>query len=985
MGRRIAYVLFLVRARLARRTGRVVLVVAGIAAGAAVLACVLAGAQVMQDRSLARAVAALPPADRAVQAVWFGTNEASWRSLDRVARPALEALGGKPVAVMLYREANVRDRLVDIRAVDGLGRFVRVTSGRLPHPCTAQRCEVLEVGGSLPVPHTAGLPLVVVGHGIVSRDAPFAQYIQRPVTTGTSLDYHTPHQTPPLVIAEGVDALSRAPELETFYRSYAWMLPLTPASAHPWTVSRLTTEIEKTRSRIEASSTLFQVDGPTKELQAAAATARASERRLLLLGGQAVALLLAFTLLAAASLRRDVEASRRRLAWLGAPGWQLELGTLAEAALVAVAGTLLGGAVGVGLSAALAGRAGSTVGAVLGHSVLSSKGLLVGLGLALVATLLITAVLRAPSTRIGGVRVTVADVAAVGALVAIVIGVTRGPASTTTLASGSGTGLFLLLLPGLVALVAAVVGARLLAPVLRAGERAGRRGPISARLAALSLARNPGHATVAAVFLVVSLGLALFAGLYRSTLLKGERDTVAYAVPADYVMRENPELLVPVTAVPRPAGAAPVLRLEAQHATVLAIPASAIPGIDGWRSDFSSTPLRELARRLTPTTSMTMRGKPVGRVLAVTVSTRGNDVLVNGLIRTRSGTFRPVTLGATQGARPVVLRAAVPAGSQLVELTFGLENRGRLSSNGGTGFQPVAQGVMTIDGDWKGWQGNGGVRARILPGRARLRYLLTTEVVSGFRATQPTDAAAIPAVVTPGLANAAGPGGLLPLEIQDRRLTVKVVGVVDRFPSAYGDVVLLDGPTAQTALDTLSPGLGTPSELWVNGPRPSPGPLDVVSQAALSSLVRSDPLARGALIALTGAALVALVLALLGLMLVVSSDLRDESGELFDLETQGADPATLRRHLRLRALFVTAFGIAGGVLTGVALGALVLNLVKLTAGALPAQPPLVLSVDWPLLLLAVAAFALLAVGIVVLVTWAAFRSASAGRFREVGA
>ena len=380
------------------------------------------------------------------------------------------------------------------------------------------------------------------------------------------------------MIADGVDALSRAPELETFYRSYAWMLPLAPGSVHPWTVSQLASEIQRTRSQIEASSTLFQVDGPIQALQAAATTARASERRLLLLGGQAVALLLAFTLLAAASLRRDVEASRRRLAWLGAPGWQLELGTLAEAAVVAVAGTLLGGVVGIGLSAALAGRAGSAVGAVLGHSVLSSTGILVGLGLVLVATLLITAVLRAPSARIGGVRVTIADVAAVGALVAIVIGVTRGPASTSTLASGGGTGLFLLLLPGLVALVAAVVGARLLAPVLRAGERAGRRGPISARLAALSLARNPGHATVAAVFLVVSLGLALFAGLYRSTLLQGEHDAVAYAVPADYVLHEDPELLVPVTAVPRPAGAIPVLRLEAQHATVLGIPAAGAPG-----------------------------------------------------------------------------------------------------------------------------------------------------------------------------------------------------------------------------------------------------------------------------------------------------------------------------------------------------------------------------------------------------------------------
>jgi hypothetical protein len=984
VSRRIAYVLFLVRARLARRAGRVLLVVAGIAAGAAVLACVLAGAQVMQDRSLARAVASLAPADRSVQAIWFGTNEAPWASLDRIARPALEALGGKPVAVMLFREANVRGRLVDLRAVDGLARWVRVTSGRLPRPCTAARCEVLEIGGSLPVPHTAGLPLVVVGHGIVSAEAPFAQYISRPVTTGTSLGYHTP-QTPPLVIADGVDAMSRAPELATFYRSYAWMLPIAPGEVHPWTVGPLTGDMARTTSRIEATSSLFAVTTPAQPLVVAAATARASERRLLLLGGQAVALLLAFTLLAAASLRRDIEAARRRLAWLGAPGWQLELGTLVEAAAVAVAGTLLGGAVGVAVSAALAGRAGSAVGPVLDHSVLSPTGLLVGLVLALVATLLIAAVLRAPSARIGGVRVTVADVTAVGALVAIVIGISRGPASTSTLAAGSGTALFLLLLPGLVALVAAVVGARLLAPVLRAVERAGRRGPISARLAALSLARSPGHATVAAVFLVVSLGLALFAGLYRSTLLQGEHDAVAYAVPADYVLQENPELLVPVTAVPRPTGSTPVLRIQAQHATVLGIPATALPGADGWRSDFSATPLPELARRLTPAENMTMRGKELGRVLRITVSTRGNDVIVNGLVQSRSGTFRTVTLGPTQGVRPVLLRAAVPTGSRLVRLTFALENRGRLSSNGGTGIQPVAQGVMTIGGDWKGWRGTGGVRANVVPGLARLRYLLTTEVISGFRATQPTDEVPIPAVVTPALANSAGPGGLLPLEIQDQRLTVRVVGVVDRFPSVYGDLVLLDGPTARTALDTLSPGLGAPSELWVNGPRPSAGPLDLVSQAALAEVVRSDPLARGALIALSGAALVALALALLGLVLVITSDLRDETGELFDLETQGADPPTLRRHLRLRAVFVTAFGLVGGVLTGVALGALVLDLVKLTAGALPAQPPLVLAVDWGLLALAVAVFALLAVGIVALVTWAGFRATSAGRFREVGA
>ena len=64
-------------------------------------------------------------------------------------------------------------------------------------------------------------------------------------------------------------------------------------------------------------------------------------------GGQAAALLVAFALLAAAALRRDVEASRRRLTWFGARRSQLELGTAAEVGVVALAGTAVGRALGV--------------------------------------------------------------------------------------------------------------------------------------------------------------------------------------------------------------------------------------------------------------------------------------------------------------------------------------------------------------------------------------------------------------------------------------------------------------------------------------------------------------------------------------------------------------------------------------------------------------------------------------------------------------
>src|SRR4029453_17999179 len=109
--------------------------------------------------------------------------------------------------------------------------------------------------------------------------------------------------------------------------------------------------------------------------------------------------------------------------------------------------------------------------------------------------------------------------------------------------------------------------------------------------------------------------------------------------------------------------------------------------------------------------------------------------------------------------------------------------------------------------------------------------------------------------------------------------------------------------------------------------------LEVTSHDALLSDLRSEPLARGTLLTLVAAALAALGLALVGLLLVVVSDLRDERGELFDLEAQGAAPDTLRRHLRLRTAFAAVFGLVGGIATGAILAALVVALVTLTAAA----------------------------------------------------
>jgi ABC-type antimicrobial peptide transport system permease subunit len=115
----------------------------------------------------------------------------------------------------------------------------------------------------------------------------------------------------------------------------------------------------------------------------------------------------------------------------------------------------------------------------------------------------------------------------------------------------------------------------------------------------------------------------------------------------------------------------------------------------------------------------------------------------------------------------------------------------------------------------------------------------------------------------------------------------------------------------------------------------------------------------------------------------VLGDLRDERGELFDLEAQGASPSLLRRIVRLRALTVAAAGLAAGAVTGVALAAVVTDLVGLTARATAPQPPLVLDLDAAVVAAAVAVYVAAAAALVLLATRRAFTAPAPGRVEAV--
>jgi hypothetical protein len=996
--RRIVYPLLLVRARLRGGGERLLLVAAGIVAGAAVLAAVLAGRLVMQDRALAQATAQLAPGDREVQVTWSGATD-SFAGLNRFIAPRIRAVTGtSPSAAMLFREASIEGRLVNIRAADDLGRWVKLVSGRLPTVCRPSHCEVLRLKGKGPIPSTKYLNLIEVGRAVLKPDAPFGPFVLPAPPTemvARAVRYHTPPPSP-IVIANGVEGLSHNQELATFYRAYGWFLPIGGGDVHPWDVDAFARTVQRLSAEIESRSDGFDVTAPTDTLATAAGSSRAAARRLLLLGGEGGALLLAFTILAAAALRRDVTDARRRLTWFGARRWQVELFTFAESVAVAALATAVGWIAGGAIAAYVAGRAGSPAWDVVEHSLLSAGGILGGIALALAAGVLLYLTVRAPGVQLGRLAFTPLDAAAAGAIAVVLVGWARGSVDAQQLAGGGGTSAFLLLVPALIVFAAAVIAARVLAPALRALGRAGRRGPISLRLAAASLARNPGHAAIAATFLVASLGLALFAVAYRSTLERGQRDEAAFAVPARYLLSEDLLQLIPVLHAHHPPGT-PVLRLSGNVPSgttfsFLGVPTSTLATVGGWRSDFASQSRVALAHAVAPNRNVALRqtALPPGRRLTLPVTAHsGDDVGVRAFFRSALGDFVAVSLGRTNGRRHVLLEGRIPfRHATLDRLELDILNNGRITANAGTGIQPSAKGTISfgtprVNGRSFAlvhYVGTGGVSGT----PKRLGFVLTPDRTGVFRPAQPTDGTLLPVIATPRVAAEAGPRGVIPLDVEGEQVPARVVAVVHRFPSIDGDAVVAARQTASTMLDTRYPGLGTTNELWVNSPAPPNAPqLTVQSRAATLARLRADPLARGALLTLAGTAAVALLLALVGLVLSVVGDVRDDRGELFDLEAQGAAPATIRAHLRLRALLVAAFGIGGGLALGAILSALVIALVSVTASAAEPQPPLRLSLDFPLL--AVAALAYVVVAALLVAAATALRGRSPSRAAEVTA
>lgn len=978
-------------ARARAAPGRRALVAIGVAVAVALLGTAMGAGTVTGEEAARQTLERLPPEQRDLRVGWSGGLTPD---VARRARATLSALTPAALtrAVLFLTTRATSGPSVQLGAVAPLGRWLTLRSGRLPRTCTPRRCEVVQAGGRAvrrPV-QRLGTTIVVVGRGVLTSTVPLG--FVPPTGLGGASEGQ---RQAPLLVGANPEALDGLVGFSAVFRAHGWNAALDLGARPSWRLDALREQIERAANALSNADESFTLGAPTDALAASAARAVAARRRLLLVGAGAAALLGAFALLAAGLARRDLEAERARLRRHGAGTLQLVLLDAAEGLGPALVGVIVGGAAAVAVTAADARGSPVTLDTLLRHSLLGPGALLGALACWLVAGALIAIGARTWGTVAGRM----ADVAALGAATALVVALSRGGAR----AGDPGDPLPTLLVP-MALLVAALVIARLAPAMLRSIERAARRGPLALRLAALGSARGSGRAALTVAMVALACALACFASAYRATLHRGTADQAAFRVPLDVTVARSDQLVAPLAvgsaqrwrALAGDGPVLPILRRDgsvpgAQAAiVVLGVPAAHLSGLRGWDAaktshegpavparrflgSDSTAPRGVLVRR--GDASLDLRARAVGDAVDLSADLVGADGSLLSVPLGRAGpaartVHAPLPAGAA-GRTLVAVEAAEPAGLAATAGHARAESpQGSTTTQGRLVLRDLRIGGRTVT--LTGWCGAGALRAPITRGSTSVAAFAFD--VGGRAMLHPcpvTDRRPLPMLADPATARSAGRGGGLAIQVEDALLRARVVGTLRRVPSVPAEhaFAVADERALATALTASAPGSGQPDELWIGASpaaearlraamrRPPFTALALRSRRALQERLRADPLAHALSSTLVIAAGAALVLAAVTVLLVTFAVLRDEGAELYELEAVGADPALLRADLRLRAALLAALGMLCGALVGLALLALVVDAVQLTATGTAAFPPLVVVVPWQTWLAGAGAFA----------------------------
>ena len=315
-----------------------------------------------------------------------------------------------------------------------------------------------------------------------------------------------------------------------------------------------------------------------------------------------------------------------------------------------------------------------------------------------------------------------------------------------------------------------------------------------------------------------------------------------------------------------------------------------------WRSDFSSLPIGTIARKLSAGGEPRIHGValPAGtKELSVRARLRGAGVLAWVVVADARGRISLLPLGRVpkQTAtlttrvkqagplRVLGIQLALPESEAFMLAHDEAEGAVSVAPSGEVDVGPLVAGNRVLT-DWHDWTlSTGGDVLRRANG-ATVRFSFPdTGLRLVFRPAQQTDGQVMPVVVSPDIASAAGGiGGTTVLDFQDTQIAARIVGVASRLPTVPADTRPVRAGRRAVALDRdrrERAGRGDAARGLDLGPtgrrsgrlsRPPFANLVVDSRVADERALAGDPLAHATAVALGAAGLVALLLAVLGLL-----------------------------------------------------------------------------------------------------------------------
>ena len=943
-------------AQLRHHAGRWLLLAAGIALVVAVPITSAGLASDVRAESVTRSIDQLAPADRALFVSLEGNKPAATSArTDALVRGQLARLGDKTVRrQMAFRQLTVAGSSFFLTAADRLSSAVRVTSGRMPSTCTPTHCEVTLIGRPSPRLTRAVTSLGVDIVGTAVRTDP--RLISGQLDVGSQ----------PLLVGADVLAMSKLKALELFSRFYSWTADLDARRVVSLGVDAYlsrASDVDDTLDRRIGNSVFVR---PGDTLQTADQRAVVSTRRFQLLGGLAAALLLGFAVVAACGLRREiallVSALRRR----GAVAAQIGTVVAGQSVLAVLAGTVVGGCLGVGAVAVVVSGTGRPLGDTVRLALDESRAAV--LVLAAVAAIVVTAVLLWPDARARALW-RMLDLVALFSLGAAVLAADRG---SSDLANGNDP--LVVTLPVLVAVISGLVAARLWSPLSRGVARLLPARSVAGRIGLLGLIRRPLRPSATVAFLTAAIASVVFAGAYRATLLAGADDQAAFQVPLDATVTAGPSGASPGDAVARTAGAHAVLRVSAavtrlpgvvESVPVLGVDAAALPQVHRWgRTSGSSLSAASLAAKLHTATPATGPQLPAG-TRTISIPATGLDKRTNVDMWLATPDERQIFVRLKPGADVLRANVDVPSPVHVVAIaiseTTAYSDREQHATGEGRTDQPNVKGTLTLgaiaaDGaavhtDWSSW-GSARGSTTISSGRLVLKYDVTgNQMVAGPGfGPNPT----VPVAVDADTATLAH-GGQLPITIDGAaHVVARIVAVLPRMPTMGRTFFVVDRSALVRALNRAEPGRN-PTEFWIAGPTPAFPTLTVTRRASVQHELETDPISVGARTLLIVVALLALAVAAVAMVLLVIGERRDGAGELYAWEADGTRPRTLRRMLIVRMGMVALVAVPIGVVAGLVLARVGTTLVAVDASGTTPTPPLSVTLGsaWTPLALAV--------------------------------